>query len=99
MGLRVLGRLRELPSLAVADWRRSAPEAAVTGATARLALVGCALVAGAALGYASLFLAASWLWRLWARTAALGAGGEVVADELVGALGPIAEQRPGLADR
>jgi len=61
MGLHVLGRLRELPSLAVADWRRSAPEAAVTGATARLALIGCALVAGAALGYASLFLAASWL--------------------------------------
>jgi len=61
MGLHVLGHLRGSPSLAAADWRRSAPQAAVSGATARIALVGCTLIAGAALGYASLLLAASWL--------------------------------------
>jgi hypothetical protein len=61
MTVHVLGHLLRLPSLATADWRRAAPEAAVAGSTARILLVAAAVAAGLATGAASLSLAGPWL--------------------------------------
>ena len=61
MTIHVLGHLLPLPRMATADWRRAAPEAAVAGSSARIVLVAAAVVAGLALGAASLSLAGPWL--------------------------------------
>lgn len=61
MTVHVLGHVFRVPSLASADWRRAAPEAAVAGSTARIVLVAAAVAAGLAIGAASLSLAGPWL--------------------------------------
>jgi len=62
MTLHVLGHLLELPRLALPDWRRQGPPAArLAGSGARLALLGTALAAGAALAAISVPLAGAWL--------------------------------------
>ena len=61
MTIHVLGHVLRLPSLATADWRRAAPEAAVAGSTARIVVVAAAIAAGLAIGAASLSLAGPWL--------------------------------------
>jgi hypothetical protein len=61
MTVHVLFHIWRVPRLAGADWRRAAPEAATAGASARIALVAVAIVAGIALGVASLSLAGPWL--------------------------------------
>jgi hypothetical protein len=61
MTVHVLGHVLHLPSLAAADWRRAAPEAAVAGSSVRIVLVAAAIAAGLAIGAASLSLAGPWL--------------------------------------
>ena len=61
MAIHVLGHVLRLPSLAAADWRRAAPEAALAGSSARIVLVAAAVAAGLAIGAASLSLAGPWL--------------------------------------
>jgi len=62
MAIHVLGHLLELPRLALPDWRRHGPPAArLTGAGARIGLLGGALAAGVALAAVSVSLAGAWL--------------------------------------
>lgn len=61
MGIHVLGHILPVPKLASPDWRRTGPEAAVAGSSLRIVLVAVTVVAGFALGAASLMLAGSWL--------------------------------------
>jgi hypothetical protein len=61
MTVHVLGHVLRLPSLAAADWRRAAPQAAVAGSTARIVVVAAVIAAGLAIGAASLSLAGPWL--------------------------------------
>ena len=61
MTIHVLGHVLDLPSLALADWKRGEPrELRLSGAGARLAAVVGAIALGAALALLSLSAAGSW---------------------------------------
>lgn len=61
MTLHVLGHLLELPSLALPDWRRHAPEARLAGAGSRTFALIAALLAGALIAVLSLTVAGPWV--------------------------------------
>lgn len=62
MTVHVLGRLLQVPELALPDWRRAGGrEARLAGSGLRIALLGGSLLAGLALALATISLASPWL--------------------------------------
>ncbi len=62
MTAHVLGRLLQVPALALPDWRRAGGrEARLAGSGLRIALLGGSLLAGLALALATISLASPWL--------------------------------------